>query len=70
MPIEEKLESAKKMVEREIKLALIEQNMTQTDLAKITGEIRSEINKAVKGNTSPRSTEIRKKIYKILGMEQ
>lgn len=69
MPIEEKLESVKKLVEREIKLALIEQNMTQADLSKITGESRSEINKAVKGNTSPHSTELRKKIYKILGME-
>ena len=69
MPIEETLERAKRKVEREIKLALIEQNMTQADLANITGESRSEINKAVKGNTSPHSTELRKKIYKILGME-
>lgn len=69
MPIEEKLESAKKLVEREIKMALIEKSMSQVELAQITGESRSEINKAVKGNTSPHSTELRKKIYKILGME-
>ena len=46
MPIEEKLQSATKEIERKIKLALIEQNMTQADLADITRESRSEINKA------------------------
>ena len=69
MPIEEKLQSAAKEIERKIKLALIEQNMTQADLADITRESRSEINKAVKGNNSRHSTELRKKIYKILGVE-
>ena len=69
MPIEEKLQSATKEIERKIKLALIEQNMTQADLADITCESRSEINKAVKGNNSRHSTELREKIYKILGVE-
>lgn len=69
MPIEEKLQSATKEIERKIKLALIEQNMTQADLADITRESRSEINKAVKGNNSRHSTELREKIYKILGVE-
>lgn len=69
MPIEEKLQSATKEIERKIKLALIEQNMTQADLADITRESRSEINKAVKGSNSRHSTELREKIYKILGVE-
>lgn len=69
MPIEEKLEDAKKQVERQIKMALLKKNMTQADIANITGESRSEVNKAVKGNTSPHSTKLRKTIYKILGME-
>lgn len=69
MPIEEKLESAKKQIEREIKLALLDKNMTQTELAELLGESRTRVNLAVKGSTNPGSIKLRKKIYKVLGME-
>lgn len=69
MPIEEKLENAKKQVELEIKKALLSKNMTQSELADLLGESRTRINLAIKGNTNPKSIEIRKKIYRILGME-
>ena len=69
MPIEEKLENAKNQVEMEIKTALLSKNMTQSELADLLGESRTRINLAVKGNTNPRSVKIRKKIYKVLGME-
>ena len=44
-------------------------NMTQAELAELIGESRQDINKAVKGGTSPKDLMIRKKIYKVLGME-
>ncbi len=69
MPIEEKLENAKKQVEMEIKTALLNKNMTQSELADLLGESRTRINLAIKGNTNPKSVEVRKKIYKVLGME-
>ena len=69
MPVEEKLEEAKKQVERQIKLGLLNKNMTQAQLADLLGESRTRINLAIKGNTNPKSIEIRKKIYKVLGME-
>ena len=42
--------------------------MTQAELAELIGESRQDINKAVKGGTSPKDLMIRKKIYKVLGM--
>lgn len=53
----------------EIKTALLSKNMTQSELADLLGESRTRINLAIKGNTNPRSVKIRKKIYKVLGME-
>ena len=69
MPIEEKLEQAKKAVERQIKMALIQNSMTQAELAELIGESRQDINKAVKGGTLPKDQMIRKKIYKVLGIK-
>lgn len=68
MPIEEKLEAAKHQMEREFKIALINQNMTQADLAELLGLSRSQINKAIKGGTQPSDAEVRQKIYKVLRM--
>lgn len=69
MPAEEKLEEAKKQVERQIKMGLLDKNMSQTELANLIGESRTGVNLAIKGNTNPKSIDIRKKIYKVLGME-
>lgn len=69
MSIEKKLEEAKKAVERQIKMALIQNSMTQAELAELIGESRQDINKAVKGGTLPKDQMIRKKIYKVLGIK-
>lgn len=69
MPIEEKLANAKKQVERQIKMKLLDKNMTQTELADLIGETRTNVNLAIKGNTNPKSIEIRQKIYKVLGIK-
>lgn len=69
MSIEEKLEEAKEAVERQIKIALIQNSMTQAKLAKLIGESRQDVNRAVKGGTLPKDKMIRRKIYKVLGMK-
>ena len=69
MLAEEKLEEATKEVERQIKMRLLDKNMTQAKLANLIGESRIRVNLAIKGNTNPKSIEIRKKIYKVLGIK-
>lgn len=69
MAVEEQLEQAKKAVERQIKMALIQKSMTQAELANLIRESRSDVNKAVKGGTLPKDKEIRKKIYQVLGIK-
>lgn len=66
MPIEEKLDNATSQVERAIKVALLDRNMTQRELSNLIGENRQQVNRAIKGDTAPRSKEIRKKIYRVL----
>ena len=70
MFVEEQLEQAKKAVEQQIKMGLLEKSMTQAKLAILIGESRTAVNLAIKGNTSPKSIKVRKKIYKALGMKQ
>lgn len=50
-------------------MGLLDKNMTQVQLANLIGESRIRVNLTIKGNTNPKSIEIRKKIYKVLGME-
>ena len=69
MAAEEQLEVAKQNVERNSNQALFDQNMNQVQLAKLIGASRQNVNKAIKGGTLPRAVEIRKRIYKVLGME-
>lgn len=69
MSVEEQLEQAQKAIERQIKMELLERSMTQAKLAILIGESRAAVNQAIKGNTNPKSTKIRKKIYKVLGIK-
>lgn len=69
MSVEEQLEQAKKAVEQQIKMGLLEKSMTQAKLAILIGENRTAVNLAIKGNTNPKSIKVRKKIYKVLGIK-
>ena len=69
MPIEENLENAKKQVESSIKMALLKKNMSQAQLADLLRENRTVVNLALTGNTNPKAVQIRRKSYKVLGME-
>lgn len=70
MPVEEvKLNEAVSNLEKSIKKRMIERNFTQIELAKMIGVGRSSVSTAISGGSSPKSKMIRKKLYKILEME-
>jgi ribosome-binding protein aMBF1 (putative translation factor) len=67
--VEQQLEAAAENVKRAIKTKLIERGISQTQLAKLIHEGVQQTNRAISGDTTPKSKTIRKKIYLILGME-
>lgn len=69
MPIEEALEETKKKVERKIKFALLDRGMTQKQLSDLINENRQQVNRAIKGDTTPKSKEIRNKIYQLFNIK-
>ena len=69
MPIEEALEETKKEVERKIKFALLDRGMTQKQLSDLIKENRQQVNRAIKGDTTPKSKGIRDKIYQLFNIK-
>lgn len=67
--VEQQLETAVENVKRAIKTKLIERGMSQIELAGLIHEGVQQTNRAISGDTTPKSKTIRKKIYLILGME-
>ncbi|WP_461241174.1 helix-turn-helix domain-containing protein [Paucilactobacillus sp. N302-9] len=67
---EQELESSVKSIKREIKTALIERDMQQAELAKLIDEGVTQVSRAVNGDSSPKSINIRKKIYRVLNIKQ
>lgn len=63
------LEVASRNVEKKFKFALWERNMKQVELAHILQTSPAQVNRALKGNTTPRDLEIQKQAAKILGIE-
>lgn len=69
MPIEDALAESSKAMERKIKIALLERNMTQRELSRLIKENPQQVNRAIKGDTAPKSRELRDKIYKVLNLK-
>lgn len=67
---EEKLTSQADKIFKRIKISLIEQDMSQRELANFIGEGTVQVSRAVHGGVDPKSRRIRQKIYKVLGMEE
>lgn len=65
---EEKLMEAAVEVEDSIYIAMRRKHIKQTELAKEFGEYPATINRAIKGDISPKSVVLRKKIYEKLDM--
>lgn len=68
MPVEDELEHATNDIEKSIKIKLLNRGMTQAELSRLLKINRQQVNRAIKGNNSPKSVEIRKKIYRVLDM--
>jgi DNA-binding XRE family transcriptional regulator len=67
---EQQLEKAARDVKKSFKIALLEQDMTQKDLAKILHTSRQQVNMAIKGDMAPKSRELREQMAEILHIEK
>ena len=66
---EEKLNQATSEISKQIKIALIKKGITQVDLARVINVSPPQLNRAIKGDPTPKSKRIRQKIYHFLEME-
>jgi len=65
---EQQLASYARKVETDIKIALIKRSMTQRELAGLIGTGTQQLSRAIKGDMSPRSQEIRKQVERVLDL--
>lgn len=64
--INQSLEESAKECEVKFKVALVEKQITQRKLAAKLGTTPQQVNRAIKGDTSPMSKKIREKMQKAL----
>ncbi|WP_288532030.1 transcriptional regulator [uncultured Secundilactobacillus sp.] len=65
---EEILANGAHEIKRKIKGALLDRDMTQVELAGMLKVNPQVLNRAIHGDMSPRSIEIREQVYKLLGI--
>ncbi|WP_223896976.1 helix-turn-helix domain-containing protein [Lactobacillus huangpiensis] len=66
--INQSLEKQAKECEVKFKIALLKQQITQREMANMLGTGPQQINRAIKGDTSPLSNKLREKMEKKLGI--
>ncbi|WP_047999384.1 hypothetical protein [Lactiplantibacillus herbarum] len=66
---EEKLIVSARAITNKIKIGLLERDMSQVELANLIGEGVQQLNRAIHADMSPKSVEIRQKIYKVLNIK-
>lgn len=67
---EEQLVKAAFNVEKEFKIALLDQGMNQKELAKLVHTSPAQVNIAIKGDMTPKSRELREQMAEILHMKK
>lgn len=70
MSEELRLQRASADVEMAIKEKLLKRHMKQKDLAKLLKTTPQWINRAVKGQNTPKANRIRKEIYQVLNIQE
>lgn len=55
-------------IERSIKIALLNRDMTQKELAKLIHANPQQLNRAIKGDMTPKSRELRKQVERVLNL--
>ncbi|MUV40612.1 transcriptional regulator [Levilactobacillus brevis] len=63
------VEGAQSITER-IQVSLLHRHMKQVELAKLIGENPVQLNRAIHADMSPKSIEIRRKIYRVLDIKE
>ena len=67
---EEQLEKTALDVEKEFKIALLNQGMTQKELAKLINTTPAQVNMVIKGSLTPNSRKLREQMMEILHMKK
>ncbi|MCF6161976.1 MAG: XRE family transcriptional regulator [Furfurilactobacillus sp.] len=65
---EQDLAAGAAQITESIKIGLLKKHMTQVELANLIGEKPVQLNRAIHVDMSPKSIEIRAKIYKVLDL--
>jgi Helix-turn-helix. len=55
-------------IERSIKIALLNREMTQKELAELIHANPQQLNRAIKGDMTPKSRELREKVARVLNL--
>lgn len=66
---EQKLKELSDKIEHRIKKRMVDANVSQAQLARIIGVNRSQVCRAIKGDSGKTNSEIRMKIYQELNMK-
>lgn len=67
---EENLAEGARAITSNIKINLLKKGMTQVELADLINENRVQLNRAIHADMSPKSIEIRQKVYRVLGINE
>ena len=67
---EEKLMDEVEKMRETIKIGLLRKRITQVKLSEMIGEGTVQVNRAINGDMSPKSSKIRQKIYKVLDIQR
>lgn len=68
MTEEATLEAQAFSVKKKIKSALLDRDMSQVELSQLIKENAQQVNRAIAGDMTPKSKEIRNKIYRVLNL--
>jgi len=66
---EQSLVDGAKEITNRIKIRLLEKGMSQVELAGLIKENPVQLNRAIHADPSPKSVEIRQKIYRVLDIK-
>ena len=55
-------------IERSIKIALLNRDMTQKELAELIHANPQQLNRAIKGDMTPKSRELREQVARVLNL--
>ncbi|WP_334427288.1 MULTISPECIES: transcriptional regulator [unclassified Levilactobacillus] len=67
---EQNLVEGAKAITNRIKMRLLEKDMTQVELASLINEKPVQLNRAIHADMSPKSVEIRQKVYRVLDIKE